>query len=118
MLEAVGGTAHALAGLSLLGALLCLAISVSVSVWGVNTPRQFVATAADEIRNYTSQRFLEEPDVWRVHLRSLQALEQATRKAEEDGNAALVAISVSLRAFLGGLGFSLIALGTLIFELI
>lgn len=74
--------------------------------------------AADEITNYASDRFLSESDLWRVHLRSLQTLEQATRKAQEDGNAAAVAIMISLCAFLAGLGFSLISLGTLIVELI
>lgn len=118
ILGAVEGSARVIAGLSLLAALVSLAVAVAVAVWGVGTPKQFVALAADEITNYASDRFLEEPDLWRVHLRSLHALEQATRKAEEDGNTAAVAIRISLRSFLGGLAFSLVSLGTLIIGLI
>ena len=93
-------------------------MAVSVAVWGVSTPKPFVELAADEITVYASDRFLEEPDLWRVQLRSLHALERATRKAQDDGNSAAVAIRVSLCAFLGGLMFSLVSLGTLILGLI
>lgn len=41
-----------------------------------------------------------------------------TRKTEEGANAAVAAIRISLYAFLTGLTFSLISLGTLILELI
>lgn len=118
ILGAMDGIARVIAGISLLAALICLAVAVSVAVWGVSRPKQFAALAADEITNYASDRFLSESDLWRVHLRSLQTLEQATRKAQEDGNAAAVAIMISLCAFLAGLGFSLVSLGTLIIELI
>lgn len=118
ILGAVEGAVRVVAGLSLLAALLSLVVAVSVAVWGVSTPKEFVALAADEITNYASDRFLKEPDLWRVHLRSLHALAQATRKAQEDGNSAAVAIRISLRAFLGGLVFSLVSLGTVILGLI
>ena len=117
ILGAVEGPVRVVAGLSLLAALVSLAVTVSVAVWGVSTPKQFVDLAAGEITVYASDRFLEEPDLWRVQLRSLHGLERATRKAQEDGNSAAVAIRVSLRAFLGGLVFSLVSLGTLILGL-
>lgn len=128
-LALIGGNAGAILGASegpvrlaigaaLLAAVVCLATAVAIAVWGVLKPRPFIAINADEIANYTSERFLGEPDLWRVHLRSLRALETATRQAEEEGSAAAEAIARALYVFLTGLGFSLISLGTLIAELI
>lgn len=71
--------------------------------------------AADEIAIYGSDRFLTEPDLWRVQVRALRALEEATRETQEDANAAAGAIMISLYSLLAGLGFSLISIGTLIF---
>jgi len=129
VLALIGGNAGAILGASessarlaigaaLLAAVICLATAVAIAVWGVIKPRPFAAINADEIANYTSERFLAEPDLWRVQIRSLRGLEAATRQAEEDGNAAAQAIARALHAFLIGLGFSLISLGTLIAELI
>lgn len=102
----------------LLGASLCLAVSVVVAVVGVIKPQPFASISADEITNYLSDRFLSEPDLWRVHVRSLRALETATRNAQDGGNAAAQAINVSLFAFLAGLAFSVVSIGILIVELI
>jgi hypothetical protein len=129
VLALIGGNAGAILGASesparlvisaaLAAAVICLAAAVVIAVWGVIRPRPFAVINADEIANYTSERFLGEPDLWRVHIRSLRGLETATRQAEEEGNAAAKAIARALYAFLTGLGFSLISLGTLIAELI
>lgn len=118
ILGASEGSARLAIGAALLAAVVCLATAVAIAVWGVIKSRPFIAINADEIANYTSERFLGESDLWRVHLRSLRALETATRQAEEEGNAAAEAIERALYAFLTGLGFSLISLGTLIAELI
>jgi hypothetical protein len=74
ILETVDGCAGTAIGLVLLGASLCLAVSVVVAVVGVIKPQPFAAISADEITNYLSDRFLSEPDLWRVHVRSLRAL--------------------------------------------
>jgi hypothetical protein len=118
ILETVDGCAGAAVGAALLGAALCLAASVAVAVVGVIKPQPFATISADEITNYLSDRFLNEPDLWRVHVRSLRALETATSDAQDGGNAAARAINFSLYAFLAGLGFSVLALGILILELI
>lgn len=109
---------RAVIGATLLAAVLCVATAVAIAIWGVVKPRPFAALAADEIKIYSSKRFLAEPDLWRVHVRSLRALEKSTREAQKDGNVAAGAIMISLHALLAGLGFSLISLGTLILELI
>ena len=118
ILSASQGSARLVVGASLLAALVCLTVAVAVATWGVLKPKPFAALAADEIALYTTDRFLAEPDLWRVHIRALRALEEATRETQESENAVAGAITISLYAFLAGLGFSLISLGTLIFELI
>jgi hypothetical protein len=115
-LEAVAVSARATVAVSLLAAAICVAVAVAVAIWGVLKPRPFVLVAADEIAIYGSNRFLVEPDLWRVQVRALRALEEAARETQEDGNAAAGAIMISLHALLVGLGFSLVSLGTLIFE--
>jgi hypothetical protein len=118
ILETVDGYTGTATGLALLGASVCLAVSVVVAGVGVIKPQPFASISADEITNYLSDRFLSEPDLWRVHVRSLRALETATRNAQDGGNAAAKAINVSLYAFLAGLAFSVLAIGILIVELI
>ena len=118
MLGAVDGLARVAIGVTFLAGVVCVTAAVAIAIWGVIKPRAFVAVAADEILLYCSERFLAEPDVWRVHVRALRALEKTTREVQEAGNAAAGAVRVSLYALLAGLGFSLIVVGTLIFELI
>jgi hypothetical protein len=118
ILETVTGFARMVLGVALLVALTSLAAAVVAAVWGVVKPRPFVSVAADEITIYASDRFLAEPDLWRVHVRSLRTLEEITREAQEDGNAAAGAIMISLYFFLASLCFSLVSLGTLVFGLI
>jgi hypothetical protein len=116
VLGAVADSARVAVGAALLAAAISVAVAVAVAIWGVLKPRAFGIVAADEIAIYASDRFLTEPDLWRVQVRTLRALEEVTRETQEDGNAATGAIMISLHALLTGLGFSLISLGTLIFE--
>jgi hypothetical protein len=118
ILKTVTGSTRVVLGTMLLAAVICLAVAVVVAIWGVIKPRPFASVAADEITIYASERFLTEPDLWRVHVRSLRALEEATREVQKDGNAAAGAIMISLYALLSGLGFSLASLATLILGLI
>jgi hypothetical protein len=118
ILQATEGTARVIIGLTLFAGAASLATAVAAAVWGVMRPRLIASLGADEITAYTSRRFLCEPDLWRVHLRSLHALEEMAREVQEDGDAVAAAIIASLYALFTGLGFSLISLGTLTFELI
>lgn len=110
ILETVDGYTGTATGLALLGASLCLAVSVVVAVVGVIKPQPFASISADEITNYVSDRFQSEPDLWRVHVRSLRALETATRNAQDGGNAAAKAINVSLSHFSLALPFPFLPL--------
>jgi hypothetical protein len=118
VLEAGEGSVRVAVGLTFLAAVVCVAAAVAVAIWGVIKPRPFAVLAADEIAVYASDRFLSEPDLWRVQVRALRALEEVARKAQEDGHAAAGAINGALYALFAGLGFSLISLGTLTIGLI
>jgi len=115
---AVGGCTRTLVGVALIAAAVSLAAAVAIAIWGALRPKVFATISADEIANYTTERFLAEPDLWRVHVRSLRALGDATASAQDAGNSAARAIVWSLWAFLAGLAFSLIAIATLLVELI
>ena len=112
------GASHTIAGIALLGAAACLAVAVAIAISGAIRPKTYASISADEIVNYATDRFLHEPDLWRVHVRSLKALGEATESAQEAGNSAAAALVWSLRAFLAGLAFALIAIATLLGELI
>jgi hypothetical protein len=92
--------------------------AVAIAIWGALRPKTYAAISAEEITNYASEPFLTEPDLWRVHVRSLVALHCATADAQEAGNLAAEAVERSLGAFLAGLAFSLLALVTLLVALI
>jgi hypothetical protein len=118
ILGAAEGFGRVATGAMLFAAAICLAASVAVAIWGVTRPQLFGSLAADEIKVYTSGHFLAEPDLWRVHVRALRAMETSIRRAQENDDAVSAAITISLYGFLTGLGFSLVLLGTLILELI
>jgi hypothetical protein len=118
LLDALDGCTRTLVGVALIAAAFCLAAAVAIAIWGALRPKIFAAISAEEITNYTSERFLTEPDLWRVHVRSLHALGDASASAQDAGNSAAKAIEWSLRTFLAGLAFSLLAIATLLVELI
>ena len=66
--------------------------------------------------SYLTDPFLDAPDLWRVHVRSLRSLKKATDDAQERGNDALKSITVSLYAFLAGLAFAVVAVALLTVE--
>ena len=102
----------------LIGAAFCLAVSISVAVIGVNKNLPYATVCATEIANYLTDSFLDAPDLWRVHVRSLQTLERATEDAQKGGNDAVKSITISLYAFLAGLVFAVVAVATLTVGLI
>jgi hypothetical protein len=112
------GSCRTLAALALILAVLNLAASVAVAIFGALRPKLYAAISADEIVNYTTDRFLREPDLWRVHVRSLRALAEATESAQDAGHTAARALVWSLRAFLLGLASAMVAIVTLLVELI
>jgi len=129
LLAVIGGNATRILGEShgaartgiavmLIAATLCLAVSIAVSVIGVNRPRSYATISSEEIANYLTNSFLDAPELWPVHVRSLRSLKKAAEDAQEGGNDALKSITVSLYAFLVGLAFTVVAVAILTVELI
>ena len=118
VLEALDGEVRVVVGGALGAAALCLAMAVAVAVWGALRPKVFAAISSEEVAVYTGERFLTEPNLWRVHIRVLHTLSKATIITQRAGDSAERAIEWSLRAFLAGLAFSLLAIATLLMELI
>jgi hypothetical protein len=118
LLSALDGFSGAFTGVTFMAAAFSLAAAVSVAVWGVLRPKAFAAISGREVALYKSERFLTEPRLWRVHVRSLHALDDAISDAETAEDTAANAVEWVLFVFLAGLGFSLAAIAMLIVELI
>jgi hypothetical protein len=99
-------------------AAFCLVVSVAAAVLGVSRRGRGPSLAADEIAVYLTRPFLDEFELWQVQVRSLRTLRRATEVAQENGDDALKSITVSLYAFLCGLGLAVVSVGVLIGELI
>jgi hypothetical protein len=115
--EAHGG-AKAVIAATLVISSLCLIASVAAAVIGANKSGSYSTVGADEIANFLTRPFLDAPELWRVQVRSLRALEAAAENAQKGGDDALKSIAVSLYTFLVGLGFAVASVGILIGELI
>ncbi len=102
----------------LIGAALCLVLSVGVAVVAASRSHSYAEISSDEIANYLTDPFLDVPDLWRVHVRALQSLERAVEDAQKRGDDALKSITVSLYSFLVGLALAVSAIATLTVELI
>jgi hypothetical protein len=116
LLDALEGLPHALVGGALLAAAFCLAATVAIAIWGALRPKGFAAISAEEIVNYSSEPFLAEQDLWRIHVRSLHMLGDAATSVQAGGDSAARAIEWSLCTFLAGLALSLFAIATLVVE--
>lgn len=116
LLEAVHGHLRLVVGMSLLAGTLSLGIAVAIAIFGTLRPGAHAAVSAYETAHYASERFLAERELWRLHVRSLHSLNFAIMVAQEASRSAARAVEWSLRAFLAGLGLSLLAIAILIVE--
>ena len=114
ILMGLHGAARACAGVSLLvGSALLIAASVT-ALRGTLIPRLVPDLSAEEVANYATDRFVEEPDLWRVQLRMLRALEESIDSTSRTSDRAARAIETAQRYFFGGLSLIGGALGTLV----
>jgi hypothetical protein len=74
VLDALSGSARAVAGVALLLGGLLLIASLATALRGTLLPQPVSDISADEVANYTSERFTREPDLWRVHVRAIHSL--------------------------------------------
>ncbi len=70
--------------------------------------------SAKEVANYASDRFVEESDLWRVHLRTIRALVLSIESTTRLGDKAARAVRRAQRFFFTGLALVGIALGILV----
>jgi hypothetical protein len=114
ILDALDGTAKAFAGASLLIGSLLLVAALTTALRGAIRSRLRSDISIHEVANYTTERFATEPDLWRVHVRSIRSLlisiELLTRRA--DG--ATRAVDKAEYFFLAGLFSVGLAFATLI----
>lgn len=70
--------------------------------------------AAVEVANYASDRFIEEPDLWRVHVRTIRALLKSIEATTRQGDEAAQAVGRAERFFSAGLSAVGVALAILV----
>jgi hypothetical protein len=117
VLDALHGAARDLAGCSLLVAVLLLVASLVTALRGAPAPRFASDLSAVEVANYTTDRFVGEPDLWRVHVRTIRGLLDEIETITRESDGAARAVRKAEYLFLTGLFSVGIVLGTLIVEI-
>jgi hypothetical protein len=114
ILRALHGPARDLAGASLLAGSFLLITALAAALRGTLLPRLVSDIAAHEVANYTSERFTDEPDLWRVHLRTIQGLLISIESLSRDAGDAARMVGKAEYFFLSGLFTVGVAFATLI----
>ncbi|HEX3737104.1 MAG TPA: hypothetical protein VHV53_06135 [Solirubrobacterales bacterium] len=103
ILDALRGLARDCAGASLLVGALLLIVALVTALRGTLVPRLVSDLSAEEVANYTSNRFLSEPDLWRVQVRALRGLLDSIEWTTRQGDEAAQAVSGAENLFFAGL---------------
>jgi hypothetical protein len=77
-------------------------------------PALVSGVSAEEVSNYTSDRFTHEPGLWRVHVRTIRSLLKAIGWTTVQGDKAVWAMRKAEYLFLSGLFSVALALAMLI----
>jgi hypothetical protein len=114
ILTALHGAARSYAGASLLvGSLLLIGASVA-ALRGASFPWDVYDLSTEEVANYASKRFVEEPDLWRVHLRTIRGLHGSIDAATRLNDRAARSIGRAEQFFFAGLS----SVGIMLFILV
>ena len=113
-LGAAQGAARVFAGCSLLTGIVLLVVSLVVVLRGSILPESVSAVSTKEVANYVTERFTNEPDLWRVHLRTIHGTFQLIELTSVQGDRAERALRKAEYFFLAGLFTVAAALATLI----
>jgi hypothetical protein len=81
---------------------------------GALLPGSTIAFSAKEVANYLTDRFIREPDLWRVHLRTISSLQDAIETAMRQGDEVERSVGKAEYFFVSGLFTVGIAFATLI----
>jgi hypothetical protein len=114
VLQALGGPARDAAGAALLVGSLLLIAALTAALRGTLLPQPVSDISADEVANYTSERFTDEPDLWRVHIRAIHSLLASIESMTRHVDTAARVLEKAEYFFLSGLFAVGIAFATLI----
>jgi hypothetical protein len=114
----LSGVPRVVLGAALLVGMVLLVGSLLYAVIGAAyRPHLIAGISAQEIANYTTERFTHEPDLWRVHIRTIKGLLIAIASTTEVGDKAANALRVAVLLFLAGVLAVAVALVILFWEL-
>ena len=117
ILSTLDGASRGIAGLALLSGMILLVTSLARSILGVPFRPQAVAdVSAREIANYVTERFTHEPDLWRIHVRTIAGLLGSIDSTTQMVDRAAATLRAAGLLFLTGLLGVAVALGILIVE--
>jgi hypothetical protein len=114
VLGSLQGATRELAGGSLLIGILLLVFSVVTVLRGTVLRESTSAVSAREIANYVTERFTHEPDLWRVHQRTILALVDVIEAVGAQGDGVARAVRKAEYFFFSGLFTVGVAFATLI----
>jgi hypothetical protein len=114
VLGSLHGGARGCAGACLLIGVLLLVAALVAALRGTVMPEPDREISIEEVANYTTERFVHEPDLWRVHLRTIRSLLGAIESTTIQGDEAARTIRSAEYSFLIGLFSVGVALAILI----
>jgi hypothetical protein len=91
-----------------------LIAALTAALRGTLLPQPASDISADEVANYTSERFTHEPDLWRVHVRAIHSLLASIESMTRHVDTAARVLEKAEYFFLSGLFTVGIAFATLI----
>lgn len=103
MLAALHGSARVTAGTALLVGAMCLTAAFVTALRGTLLPHLVSDISAEEVANFTTERFTHETDLWRVHVRTIRGLLISIDSTTRQGDKAARAVMWAGRLFLVGL---------------
>jgi hypothetical protein len=103
VLGALDGDARDGAGVSMLIGVSLLVLALVTALRGTQMPEFVRQISTEEVANYASERFIHEPDLWRVHVRMIHSLLDAIETITIQGDEAARALRKAEYSFLTGL---------------
>lgn len=117
VLGALGGAPRDVAGIALLLGMILLVAALVTSILGAPFRPQLVSDiSAREVANYATERFTHEPDLWRIHIRTIRGLLVSIDSTTQVADRAVATLRRAGLLFLAGLLGVAIALGIVILE--
>jgi hypothetical protein len=114
VLDGLHGAAQDFAGIWLLIGILFLVASLVAALLGTLRPRFEIEISVEEVSRYASERFTNEAELWRVHVRTIRGFLTQIESLSEVGDDAARAVRRAEYLFLAGLFSVGVALAILI----